>query len=208
MGNKSLIRAGIEPLSGDIFRVKHRGLAQWRKVATRDVKLSGVCSIPAMSEFTNTLRPGRLAELQSHLMLVFSGKQRIAAEIAKTKMANMDRHRPDMHRMAQMVNEAIAILTSDQPITDFGSLLHEAWTLKRNLSPAVSTSEIDDMYAEARAAGAIGGKVLGAGGGGFMLLFAKPEHQENIRARLKKIHVPLGFDTSGSRVVLYQPAGL
>jgi D-glycero-alpha-D-manno-heptose-7-phosphate kinase len=109
-----------------------------------------------------------------------------------------------------MVDDAMRILQDpERPIEDFGALMHEAWMLKRTLSERVSTVEVDRLYEIARDAGAIGGKLLGAGGGGFMLLFASPERQERVRRALKDlVHVPFGFDESGSRVVLYQPNGL
>jgi D-glycero-alpha-D-manno-heptose-7-phosphate kinase len=112
--------------------------------------------------------------------------------------------------MRQMVDEGLELFVkSSEPIEAFGELLHEAWLAKRSLSNVVTTPEIDEIYDAARDAGAIGGKLLGAGGGGFMLLFAKPEKQEAIRKRLEKlIHVPFSFEDSGSRVVLYEPNGL
>ncbi len=112
--------------------------------------------------------------------------------------------------MRQMVDEGLEIfVNSSVSIDEFGRLLHEAWENKRSLSDMVTTPEIDQMYQAARDAGAIGGKLLGAGGGGFMLLFAKPEHHANIREQLKNlIHVPFEFEDAGSRVVVYQPNGL
>ena len=112
--------------------------------------------------------------------------------------------------MGAMVNEAIQILQNEKtPIEEFGKLLHESWLYKRNLSSMVSTPAIDAMYEQAISAGATGGKILGAGGGGFLLLFVKPELQSKVRERLNGlIHVPFEFEDSGSRVVLYQPNGL
>jgi D-glycero-alpha-D-manno-heptose-7-phosphate kinase len=112
--------------------------------------------------------------------------------------------------MRQMVDEGLGILTSPStPMRMFGELLHEAWLNKRSLSDMVTTADIDDIYGAARDAGAIGGKLLGAGGGGFMLLFARPEDHGKIRERLKSlIHVPFKFEDGGSRVVLYQPNGM
>ena len=97
----------------------------------------------------------------------------------------------------------------NSPINEFGKLLHQGWIQKRSLSNKISTPEIDLIYDEALHAGATGGKILGAGGGGFLLLFVKPEMQSQVRERLKKlVHVPFEFEDSGSRVVLYQPNGL
>jgi D-glycero-alpha-D-manno-heptose-7-phosphate kinase len=152
----------------------------------------------------------RIAELQSHLMLFFTGFSRIASEVAKSKIDNICNRTKELTRMREMVDEGVAILRSGTtPITEFGKLLGDAWKHKRSLSDKVSNQEIDDIYASAMDAGALGGKLLGAGGGGFLLLFATQDKQAQIRERLKKlVHVPFQFDHSGSRVVLYQPDGL
>jgi D-glycero-alpha-D-manno-heptose-7-phosphate kinase len=155
------------------------------------------------------LPPGRLASLQQNLMLVFTGFSRIASDVAKAKIDNLKQCEIEIKRMTAMVQEGIDILAGSGPIEGFGKLLHEAWTCKRQLSELVSNREIDEIYEAARAAGAIGGKILGAGAGGFMLLFAKPEHQPAVRARLKHlVQVPFKFESSGSSIVLYQPDGL
>jgi D-glycero-alpha-D-manno-heptose-7-phosphate kinase len=152
----------------------------------------------------------RKVELRSHLMLCFTGFSRFASDIAKSQLANMAAKEKQLMRMQQMVEEGLDIFVNlSAPISAFGNLLHEAWQAKRSLSDRVTTPEIDEIYEAARDVGAIGGKLLGAGGGGFMLLFAKPEYHAAIRERLKTlIHVPFEFEESGSRVVLYQPNGL
>jgi len=152
----------------------------------------------------------RLDELQSHLMLYFSGFSRIASEIAESIIGNVKSREKELKRIKEMVNESIRALQNTRtPIGEFGELLHEGWLCKQALSGKVSTPEIDHLYEEARRAGAIGGKILGAGGGGFLLLFVKPELQFKVQQRLKHlIHVPFEFENSGSRVVLYQPDGL
>jgi len=156
------------------------------------------------------LKKQRLQEFHSHLMLCFTGFSRIASDIAKSKIENFKRRETELTRMGEMVNEAIQILQSvGNPIDEFGKLLHQSWLYKRSLSDKVSTPEIDAIYEEAINAGATGGKILGAGGGGFLLLFVKPELQVKVRERLKRlIHVPFEFENFGSRVVLYQPDGL
>ncbi len=156
------------------------------------------------------LAPDRLAELQGSLMLCFTGLSRIASEVAKSKIENLDKREAELRKMQAMVDDAIEILHSPHaPIDDFGHLLHDAWRHKRSLSDRVSTPEIDGIYDEAMRAGALGGKLLGAGGGGFMLLFVRPEFQARVRERLKNlVHVPFQFESTGSRVVLYQPSGL
>jgi len=148
----------------------------------------------------------RLDELQSHLMLCFTGFSRIAADIAKAQIANFKSRETELKAMQAMVEEAIQLLQSGHPIEEFGKLLHESWLYKRSLAKQVSTPEIDQIYQQALAAGATGGKILGAGGGGFLLLFVKPELQAQVKASLKDlVHVPFKFEDGGSRVALYQP---
>ena len=143
-------------------------------------------------------------------MLFFTGLSRIASDVAKSKIDNLKSREKELKLMRAMVDEALEILhDKNSSIDSFGKLLDASWRNKRNLSERVSTPEIDAMYEAAMDAGAIGGKLLGAGGGGFLLLFAKPECHEAIRARLNTlIFVPFDFENSGSRVVLYQPNGL
>jgi D-glycero-alpha-D-manno-heptose-7-phosphate kinase len=151
----------------------------------------------------------QLATLQSHLMLCFTGLSRIASEVAQSQIDNMDKRETELKHMRALVDQAIALLQSPAtPIEEFGKLLHESWTYKRRLSDKVSTSGIDEIYESARKLGALGGKLLGAGGGGFFLLFARPEQQRKIREKLSHlVHVPFRFENGGSRVVLYQPSG-
>ena len=88
----------------------------------------------------------------------------------------------------------------------FGDLLHEAWQVKRSLSAAVSNGEVDGLYERARSAGALGGKLTGAGGGGFLLLFAPPErHRAVLDALDGRIHVPFEFESAGSQIIFYEP---
>jgi D-glycero-alpha-D-manno-heptose-7-phosphate kinase len=152
----------------------------------------------------------RRDDLRNHLLLCFTGFSRIASEVAKSKIDNLKSREKELKIMRAMVDEAISILqNANESIDSFGKLLHASWQYKRSLSDRVSTPEIDTIYQAAMEAGAIGGKILGAGGGGFLLMFAKPERHAAIRERLKKlIHVPFDFEDSGSRVVLYQPNGL
>lgn len=154
------------------------------------------------------LPQARLRELQSHLMLFFTGFSRIASTVAESKLQNFRNRSGELKRMGEMVDEAIRHLQSSDNIQRFGELLDEGWKLKRSLSDKVSTAEIDSIYASAMKAGATGGKILGAGGGGFLVVFVKPELQGKVKETLKNlIHVPFAFEDSGSRVVLYQPEG-
>jgi D-glycero-alpha-D-manno-heptose-7-phosphate kinase len=156
------------------------------------------------------LPPEKLASLRGHLMLCFTGLSRIASEVAKSQIDNIDKREKELQFMKGLVDQAITVLQSrTDSIEEFGHLLHQSWMYKRQLSDQVSNSEIDNIYETARGAGAIGGKLLGAGGGGFFLLFVPPARQQEVREKLSRlIHVPFSFESTGSRVVLYQPSGL
>ncbi|QPJ65267.1 MAG: kinase [Candidatus Nitrohelix vancouverensis] len=148
--------------------------------------------------------------LENNLMLFFTGLSRNASDIAKSKIANMENRFEELDRIRRMVDQAADILqNSSDMATDFGRLLDEGWQYKKQLSDQVSTPEIDEIYEAAKSAGAVGGKLMGAGGGGFMVFVVKPEFQERVRERLKHlIYVPFQFESSGSKIVLYQPNGL
>jgi D-glycero-alpha-D-manno-heptose-7-phosphate kinase len=120
------------------------------------------------------LPSGRLAELKSHLMLIYTGIARTAADVAKSYVMDIEARRRQLRIMKDMVDEAIEILTGGVNLIAFGELLHEAWLTKRSLSHMVSNDEVDSLYEKALSAGAIGGKLTGAGGGGFLLLFVPP----------------------------------
>ena len=155
------------------------------------------------------LPPNRLEELQNHLVLMYTGVSRFATEVAQTQLDNFKQRQAELRAVRAMVDEAIAILTSaTADIVEFGRLLHQSWMIKRTLSASVSNPAVDALYDAAINAGAIGGKLLGAGGGGFMLLFVRPEDRARVAAALPDhISVPIRFDSSGSRIVLYQPNG-
>ena len=145
--------------------------------------------------------------LQDHLMLFFTGVSRNASEIAAEQVNNTHVKSVELQRMARMVDEATGIVMSSGPLDDFGKLLHEAWQVKKGLSSQISNSFIDGVYESARKAGALGGKLLGAGGGGFMLFFVKPELQPLVRERLKHLlYVPFRFESLGSQIIYYAPS--
>ena len=127
------------------------------------------------------LRKERLHELQDSLMLFFTGLSRNAPEIAQSKIENFNNRETELTRMKEMVAEAITLLQGNGPLADFGRLLHENWKYKRTLSSKVTTPEVDSIFDIALANGAVGGKLLGAGGGGFVILFVPPERQAPIR---------------------------
>lgn len=151
--------------------------------------------------------PSRLAELEKHLALYFTGFSRTASEVAKEQVKATPSRQKELMEMRQMVDEAEAIVTnSTRSLDEFGKLLHESWLLKRSLTSKISSSSIDQTYEAGLSAGALGGKLLGAGGGGFMLFFVPPERKAALRMRLKSLLcVPFSFSSRGSDVVVYEP---
>jgi D-glycero-alpha-D-manno-heptose-7-phosphate kinase len=148
----------------------------------------------------------RIAELNAHLMLFYTGIKRTASDVASSYVADIGSQRRQLRILSDLVDEGLSVLCGDDDINLFGELLHEAWQVKRNLSPLVSSPYVDEMYDEARSAGASGGKLLGAGGGGFLLLFAPPELQAAVTERLSRfIRVPFKFEFNGSQIALYDP---
>jgi len=151
--------------------------------------------------------PNRLAELEQHLALYFTGFSRTASEVAKEQIRMTPHRQKELRTMYEMVDEAEAIVADPgRPIEEFGRMLHEGWKLKRSLSQNISNANIDEIYEAGLSAGALGGKLLGAGGGGFMLFFVPPERRAALRARLRKLLcIPFAFSKRGSHVVVYEP---
>jgi D-glycero-alpha-D-manno-heptose-7-phosphate kinase len=153
-----------------------------------------------------TLSPDRIGDLNAHLMLFFTGLSRTASEIALSYTLNLEANEQAMRAMCDMVQEGISILNGTEDLQSFGALLHDSWLQKRSLSAKISNGYIEQLYQEARSAGALGGKLLGAGGGGFMLLFVRPSDQERVREKLRQlIYVPFRFEFSGSRIIFFDP---
>lgn len=152
------------------------------------------------------LTQDRLEALQNHLMLFFTGFARTASEVAAEQIKSTPNKTEEIQAMMKMVDEAIDILVNGRAIDDFGRLLHETWQIKRGLTSKISTSAIDEIYETGRKAGALGGKLLGAGGGGFMLFFVKPEYQPYVKETLKDLLlVPFRFENLGSQIIYYAP---
>ena len=153
------------------------------------------------------LSADRKADFNNHLMLFYTGTSRLASEIAHSVIGSLAEKQASIRRMHAMVDEAAAVLRSGD-LHDFGSMLDETWNLKRGLSGSVSNPHIDEMYATGRAAGALGGKLLGAGSSGFMLFFAPPERHKAIREALKHyLYVPFSLDDTGTQLI-YQSTEL
>lgn len=153
-----------------------------------------------------TMSLEKLQIFQDHLMLFFTGFSRIASEIAKEQIEQTPKRKSELKRMHEMVDEALAVLNSNVDLDEFGKLLEETWKLKRSLTSKISNQTINNIYDAAIRAGATGGKLLGAGGGGFMLFFVKPEFQSRVKEALKGLLcVPFRFETLGSQIIYYGP---
>jgi len=156
------------------------------------------------------LSPEKKRYLESHFMLFFTGISRYATEAAESKIENMGARKKELTRIRQTVDEALNLIYSSNSFApELGDLMHEAWKYKRSLSEKVSNKTIDGIYEAARDAGAYGGKLMGAGAGGFMVFIVKPELQERVKERLKHLtYVPFEFENFGSKIALFQPNGL
>lgn len=150
------------------------------------------------------LRNGRLKELQRHFLLFFTGVSRTASDIAKEQVKATADKKAQLTTMRLLVDDALDVLVNGNDINEFGRLLDETWQLKRSLASGIAPDFVDDIYAKARNAGAIGGKLLGAGGGGFMLFFAPPEsHMRIMNALEDLLWVPFEFESTGTSIVYY-----
>ena len=150
----------------------------------------------------------RIVEFESHLLLCFTGLSRFASEVAAKKVASFQEKETILLSMQSLVAEGERLLVNGC-FQEFGEMLNHSWHLKRSISPAISSCEVNELYDTAIKYGAWGGKLLGAGGGGFMLLFVPPERQKALREKFQKsVFVPIQTDWSGSQVAFYQPSGL
>ncbi len=142
--------------------------------------------------------------LGEHLLIFFTGITRQSASVLAEQRANIETQRPLLRAMARQAREGRQALV-DGRLDDLGELLHEGWLLKRRLASKVTNPDIDAMYAAARGAGAIGGKISGAGGGGFLLLYARPQDHQAVRAALHPLsELAFNLEPEGSLVLLHQ----
>lgn len=151
------------------------------------------------------LHPAKLERLEQSLMLFFTGFARTASEIAKEQIEQIQTKQDNLRQMMQLVEQAVDILRDKVwRLDEFGRLLHEQWQIKQDMASRVSNDRIDDIYETGIKAGALGGKLLGAGGGGFMLFFVRPEQQAQVRDALKHLlYVPSRFDHLGSQIIYH-----
>jgi len=147
------------------------------------------------------LEPERLEEFQSHLMLFYT-HARNQGYVSEVKTEYTSQETEQLRRLAGMVKDGVSVLTNNYSITDFGILLDEGWNIKKDTGANVSNFYIDDIYNSALRAGALGGKLLGSGGGGFMLIFCEPQYQPDVLQTLSKlVHVPFRFENQGSVIL-------
>ncbi|MBP7652788.1 kinase [Candidatus Dependentiae bacterium] len=153
-----------------------------------------------------TISLKKINNLQNHLMLFFTGFTRFADEIEKDKINSITQKTKEYSELCGMVEESIKILNQDiEHLHDFGKLLNESWKLKKSLSDKVSTTFIDNIYEKGMKNGALGGKILGAGGGGFILFFVPEENRNRIMEALKDLlYIPFNFESMGSQIIYYK----
>ncbi len=149
----------------------------------------------------------RKTKLNDNLMLFFTGYTRFSADIQKSTTATLEEKKKQLDQMLALVDEAQDILENkDRDIDDFGRLLDKTWKLKRDSGKEITTDSIDGFYNRGIKAGALGGKLLGAGGGGFLLFYVQKEFQEQVRNALSDLmQVPFKFEDNGTRVIYYSP---
>ena len=151
--------------------------------------------------------PERKKQLNNNLMMFFTGFTRFSSEVQKMNSLSEPHKIAQLKEMLSLVDEAEKILTDKhRDLDEFGILLDHTWKLKRNTGSAVSTNSIDNLYARGIKAGALGGKLLGAGGGGFLVFYIQPEKQEAIKWAMRDLmHIPFKFEEGGTRVIHYSP---
>ena len=200
-------------LAGEAIRIEQEVIGE--NVGSQDqiwAAYGGLNRINFQQDGTFAVEPmilphARKQELLGHVMLFFTGISRNASEIAKHKIANLDKRERQLHEMRAIVDEAQAILIGNRdPMAEIGTMMDISWRLKRELAEPVTSDIIDEISTEGRRAGAYGGKLLGAGGGGFMLFLVPPERQDQVRRQLSSlIEVRIDIDTVGSNILVYNP---
>ncbi len=142
------------------------------------------------------------SELNRHLVTFFTGGMRDAREVLSKQQAGTSQRLPVLRKMCEIARQLRAVLTDGHDLRPFGRLLHEGWEAKKSLEDSISNSKIDEYYERGLRAGALGGKLLGAGGGGFLLFFCEPEKQQALRAELSELReLTFSLDPEGSKIV-------
>ena len=148
----------------------------------------------------------RQKELHNRMMLFFTGFSRFSSDIAQSQIKATRGKTAELLEMKALVDDVQRLLVSGSDLNEFGRLLDYTWKLKRSITSDISNNDIDILYNKAIDAGALGGKLLGAGGGGFLLFYVEPEYQQNVRKVLEDlIYVPFEFENEGTRIMYYRP---
>lgn len=149
----------------------------------------------------------RKEQLRSNLLMFFTGFVRFSSEVQKANTSRSEDKSGMLLEMLSLVDEAEKVLTDkDTDLDDFGRMLDYTWKLKRKTGKAVSTDDIDNLYEKGIRAGALGGKLLGAGGGGFLLFYVQPEKQKAVKEAMKELlFIPFEFETGGAAIIHYTP---
>ena len=154
------------------------------------------------------ISPERKKQLNQNLMMFFTGFTRFSSDVQRANnVSGTEDKRLKLKKMYDLVNDAEAVLTDkNQDLDDFGRLLDVTWRLKKGTGSAISTGNIDELYEKGLSAGALGGKLLGAGGGGFLVFYVQPEKQNAVREAMKDLmYIPFKFENGGTRVIHYSP---
>lgn len=153
------------------------------------------------------ISPERKRELQNNLLMYFTGFVRYSAEVQKSNASTGEEKTRMLKKMLELVDTAETVLIDKtKDLDDFGRLLNDTWNIKRRTGKAVSTAELDMIYERGIKAGALGGKLLGAGGGGFFIFYVQPEKREAVKEAMKDLlYIPFEFETSGAQVIHYTP---
>jgi D-glycero-alpha-D-manno-heptose-7-phosphate kinase len=176
-----------------------------------ETAFGGLNRIDIASDGSFQVRPvvigdARIRDLEHNLLLFYTGIARHASTVAAEQINAIPHKQHELHEMQAMVDQGIEILVGNGDLADFGRLLHEAWLLKRSLSDKIAPAFVDDVYERARRAGALGGKLLGAGGGGFILFAVRPQdHPKVLSALSELLVVPVELDRAGTQIIFYDP---
>ncbi len=153
------------------------------------------------------IHPGRKQQLNENLMMFFTGFTRFSSDVQRINKQGYSEKINQLRQMYALVDRAQRILEDEETdLDEFGRLLDETWRLKRQTGKAISTNSIDNLYEKGMAAGALGGKLLGAGGGGFLVFYVRPEFQKSVMQAMEDLlYIPFEFENSGTRVIHYTP---
>ena len=157
--------------------------------------------------FPVIISPDRKKQLNHNLMMFFTGFTRFSSDVQKANASDRADKTAQLKEMCTLVGEAEKVLTDKNcDLDEFGRLLDYTWKLKCQTGAAVSTDTINDLYSKGRTAGALGGKLLGAGGGGFLVFYVQPEYQDSVKEAMRDLlYIPFKFEDAGTRVIHYTP---